>query len=91
MKAVVFIPDCCGRAKLVADSLKLSVAVRAGLDKYLCGELRPFDAVKEVAQLCKKVDGRRAMFGWTLIVRDCDWVEVEEVVSKAGGDIVYMR
>jgi hypothetical protein len=91
MKAAVFIPDCCSRARLAADAAKLPVSVRAVLDKYCCGEVGAFEAVKEIAQLCKKADGRRSMFGWTLIVQDCKWEEVEEVVYRVGGDIVYMR
>jgi hypothetical protein len=91
MRAVIFIPTCCERVRFVADLLKLSMAARAELDKYLCGEISPQDAVKEIVQLCKKVDGRKSMFGWTLVVQDCNWVEVEEVVSRVGGDIVYMR
>ncbi len=91
MKAVIFIPDCCGRAKLVADEARLSINVRALLDRYLCGKINPDDAVKEIVQLCKRADGRRMLFGWTLIVEGCRWVDVEEVVSYVGGDIVYMR
>jgi hypothetical protein len=90
MRAAIFIPDCCGRARVAADAARLPVGVRAELDKYLCGEVRPMDAVKEVAQLCRKVDGRRSMFGWTLVVSDCRWEEVEDVVVKVGGDMVYM-
>jgi hypothetical protein len=74
----------------VADLLKLSVNVRTELDRYLCGEVYPDDAIKEVVQLCKRVDGRKAMFGWTLIVEDCEWDDVEDVVAEVGGDIVYM-
>jgi hypothetical protein len=48
-------------------------------------------AIREIAQLCKKVDGRKAMFGWTLIVEGCEWDDVEDVVAEAGGDVVYMR
>jgi hypothetical protein len=91
MRAVVFIPDCCGRGRLVADLLKLSVGMRAALDSYLCGKVDPDVAIREVAQLCRKADGRRAMFGWTLIVEDCEWEDVEDVVAEAGGDVVYMR
>jgi hypothetical protein len=91
MRAVVFIPTCCERGRLVAEEGRLSMNVRALLDKYLCHEIRPFDAVNEIAQLCEKVDGRKSMFGWTLVVQSCNWVEVEEVVARAGGDIVYMR
>ncbi|MFZ8857897.1 MAG: hypothetical protein ACO2O1_06620 [Candidatus Caldarchaeales archaeon] len=91
MKAVVFVPDCCSRGRVVADKAKLSVGVRAELDRYLCGELKPMDAVKEVVQLCKKADGRKAVFGWTLIVEGCVWGDVEDVVYAVGGDIVYMR
>jgi hypothetical protein len=91
MKAAIFIPSCCERARLVADLLKLSVNIKATLDSYLCGRVYPDDAIKEVEQLCKKVDGRKAMFGWTLIVEDCEWDDVEDVVAEAGGDIVYMR
>jgi hypothetical protein len=90
MKAVVFIPDCCGRAKLVADLLKLSVNVRTALDSYLCGKVNPDVAVREIAQLCRRVNGRRSMFGWTLIVEGCEWDDLEDVVAEAGGDIVYM-
>jgi hypothetical protein len=91
MRAVVFIPDCCGRGRLVAEEGRFAMGVKALLDKYLCGELHPHDAIKEIVKLCKKVDGRRAMFGWTLVVGECLWEEVEEVVSRAGGDIVYMK
>jgi hypothetical protein len=91
MKAVVFIPDCCGRAKLIADLLKLSMSVKMKLDDYMCGKIYPEDAVKEVAQLCRKADGRRFIFGWTLVVDDCEWEDVEDVVAEVGGDIVYMR
>jgi hypothetical protein len=91
MKAVVFIPDCCGRAKLIADLLKLSMSVKMKLDDYMCGKIYPEDAIKEVAQLCRRADGRRAMFGWTLIVEDCEWDEVEGIIIEVGGDIVYMR
>jgi len=91
MRAVIFVPDCCGRARLVADLLKLSVGARAVLDRYMCGGISPEDAVKEIVQLCRKADGRRAMFGWTLVVEDCEWDDVENITSEAGGDIVYMR
>jgi hypothetical protein len=91
MRAVVFIPDCCGRARVAADVLKLSVGVKAKLDDYMCGKIDPDSAIKEVVQLCRKADGRRMMFGWTLIVQDCKWDELEEVVAEAGGDVVYMR
>jgi hypothetical protein len=91
MRAVVFVPDCCERGQFVADKAKLSVGVRAELDRYLCGEVKAMDAVKEIVQLCRKVDGRRFMFGWTLIVEGCKWEDVEEVVSMVGGDVVYMR
>jgi len=91
MKAVVFIPDCCGRARVMADVLKLGTSFRAALDSYMCGKTYPEDAIKEIEQLCKKVDGRKAIFGWTLVVQDCEWDDVEDVVSEAGGDIVYMR
>ena len=91
MKAVVFIPDCCGRARLMADAAKLGAGVRAVLDSYMCGKTYPDDAVKEVVQLCKKADGRRTVFGWTLIVSDCEWEDLEDVVAEAGGDVVYMR
>jgi hypothetical protein len=91
MKAVIFVPDCCERGRVVADKAKLSVGVRAELDKYLCGEVKPMDAVKEIVQLCKKANGRRFMFGWTLVVEDCVWEDVEDVVNAVGGDIVYMR
>jgi hypothetical protein len=90
MKAVVFIPDCCSRARLAADVARLSVNVRTALDNYLCGKMYPNDAVKEIAHLCRKVEGRKSMFGWTLIVQDCEWDDVEDVVAEAGGDIVYM-
>jgi hypothetical protein len=89
MRAVVFVPDCCGRAKLIADVLKLPMGVKMKLDDYMCGKIDPDTAVREVAQLCKKADGRRAMFGWTLIVEDCEWDELEDVVAEAGGDIIY--
>ena len=79
MRAVIFIPDCCGRAKFMADELKLGAGFRTVLDRYLCGRIGPDAAVREVAQLCKKADGRRAMFGWTLIVEDCEWDELEDV------------
>ena len=91
MKAVIFIPDCCGRAKLVADLLKLPVNVMAVLDRYLCGNVDADTAVKEVVQLCRRADGRRAMYGWILIVEDCKWGDVEDIISEAGGDVVYMR
>jgi hypothetical protein len=91
MRAVVFIPDCCGRAKLVADLIKLPVGAKAMLDKHLCGNVDPNTAIKEVVRLCKRADGRRAMFGWTLIVEDCKWEDVEDIVAEAGGDVVYMR
>jgi hypothetical protein len=91
MRAVVFIPDCCGRAKLVADMFKLGVELRAAFDSYLCGKMYPEDVIKEIVQLCKKVDGRRMMFGWTLIVENCEWEDLEDVVAEAGGDVVYMR
>jgi len=91
MRAVVFIPDCCGRAKLIADVLKLPMGVKMKLDDYMCGTIEPDIAVKEIAQLCKKVDGRRAIFGWTLIAEDCKWDDVEDVVAEVGGDVVYMR
>jgi hypothetical protein len=91
MRAAVFIPDCCSRVRLAADEAKLSVSVRMVLDRYCCGEIDASEAIKEIGQLCKKVDGRKTLFGWTLMVRDCNWVEVEEVVSRVGGDIVYMR
>ena len=90
MKAVVFVPDCCGRAKLIADLLKLSMNVRAALDRYLCGKVDPDTAVREIVQMCRKVDGRRAVFGWTLFVEDCEWEDVGEVVAEAGGDVVYV-
>jgi hypothetical protein len=89
MKAVVFIPDCCSRARLAADAAKLSMSVRAVLDRYCCGEIDASTAIKEIVQLCRKADGRKALLGWTLMVQDCDWVEVEEVVRRVGGDIVY--
>jgi len=91
MRAVIFVPDCCERGRIFADKVKMSVGVRAELDKYLCGELKPMDAVKEIAQLCKKADGRRFMFGWTLVVESCVWEDVEDVVSAVGGDVVYVR
>jgi hypothetical protein len=91
MKAVVFVPDCCERGRVVADKAKLSVGVRAELDRYLCGSVNPDVAVREVVQLCRKANGRRFMFGWTLIVEGCKWEDVEEVVGEVGGDVVYMR
>jgi len=91
MRAVIFIPDCCERAKLVADIIKLPVNVRVSLDSYLCGKIRVDDAIKEIEQQCKRANGRRAMFGWTLVVEDCEWDDVENVVAEAGGDVVYMR
>ena len=91
MKAVIFVPDCCGRAKLVADLLKLPVGVKMKLDDYMCGKIYPEDAVKEIVQLCRKADGRRFMFGWTLIVEDCEWDDVEDITSEVGGDVVYVR
>jgi len=91
MRAVVFIPDCCGRARVMADVLKLGMNFRAVLDSYMCGKIGPDAAVKEVVQLCKKADGRRAMFGWTLFVQDCEWEDLEDVVAEAGGDVVYVR
>jgi hypothetical protein len=91
MKAVIFIPDCCGRARLIADLLKLSMSVKTKLDDYMCGKIYLEDAVKEVAQLCRKADGRRTMFGWTLVVEDCEWDDIENITSEAGGDVVYMR
>ncbi len=91
MKAVIFIPDCCGRARVAADVAKLSTNVRMVLDRYCCGEVDPFTAVKEIASMCKKVDGRKALFGWTLVVQNCEWEEVEDVVARVGGDIVYTR
>jgi hypothetical protein len=91
MKAVVFIPDCCGRAKFIADLLKLPMSVRTTLDSYMCGKIYPEDAVKEIVQLCRKVDGRRMVLGWTLVVQDCEWDDVEDVVAEAGGDVVYIR
>jgi hypothetical protein len=90
MRAVVFIPDCCGRAKIFADELKLSMGMKAKLDSYMCGKIDADTAIREVAQLCRKADGRKAMFGWTLVVRDCRWDAVEDVVAEAGGDIVYV-
>jgi len=91
MRAVVFIPDCCGRGRLAADSIKLSVGARAVLDRYLCGSVDSDTAIKEIVQLCRRADGRRAMFGWTLIVEGCEWDSLEDVVAEAGGDVVYMR
>jgi len=91
MRAVIFVPDCCERGRVVADKAKLSMGIRAELDKHLCGEVKPMDAVKEVVQLCKKADGRRFMFGWTLVVENCVWEDVEDVVSAVGGDVVYVR
>jgi hypothetical protein len=90
MRAVIFVPDCCGRVKMAADVLKLPMGVRMKLDDHMCGKMYPEDAVKEIVQLCKKADGRRLWFGWTLIVESCEWSGVEEVVMEAGGDIVYM-
>jgi hypothetical protein len=90
MRAVVFIPDCCSRARLVADMFRLGVGLRTALDSHLCGKIYPQDAIKEIAQLCRKTEGRKSMFGWTLIVRDCEWDDVEDVVAEAGGDIVYV-
>jgi hypothetical protein len=91
MRAVVFIPDCCGRGRLAADSIKLPMNVRAVLDKYLCGSVDSDMAIKEIVELCRKSNGHRFMFGWTLIVEDCEWDDVEDVVAEAGGDVVYMR
>jgi len=91
MRAVVFVPDCCGRARIVADLLKLSMSAKMAVDSYMCGKIYPDDAVKEVVQLCRKADGRRAVFGWTMIVEDCEWEDVEDVVAEAGGDVVYVR
>lgn len=87
----MFIPDCCGRAKVMADALKLGTNLRAALDSYMCGKTYPEDAIKEISQLCKKADGRKMLFGWTLVVQDCEWDDLEDVVSEAGGDVVYMR
>ena len=75
----------------MADVLKLGMNFRAVLDNYMCGKIDPETAIKEVAQLCKKADGRRAMFGWTLFVSDCEWEDLEDVVAEAGGDVVYVR
>jgi len=91
MRAVVFVPDCCGRARIVADLLKLSMSAKTVVDSYMCGKIYPEDAVKEIVQLCRKADGRRAVFGWTLFVEDCEWEDVEDVVAEAGGDVVYVR
>jgi hypothetical protein len=91
MRAVVFVPDCCGRAKLIADLLKLPMSMKMKLDSYMCGKIYPEDAVKEIVQLCRKADGRRFMFGWTLIVEDCEWDDVEDITSEVGGDVVYVR
>jgi hypothetical protein len=89
MKAVIFIPDCCSRAKLLAETLKLPMSVKMKLDEYMCGRMSADDAVREIVKMCRKADGRRALFGWTLVVHDCSWEEVEEVVAEVGGDIVY--
>ncbi|MCR6669504.1 MAG: hypothetical protein NDF51_05850 [archaeon YNP-WB-040] len=75
----------------MADVLKLPMGVRTALDSYMCGKIDPDTTIREVVQLCKKADGRRAMFGWTLIVEDCEWDDVEDVVAEAGGDVVYAR
>jgi hypothetical protein len=91
MKAVVFIPDCCGRAKLVADLLKLPMNIRMAFDSHMCGKIYPEDAIKEIVQMCRRADGRKMMFGWTLMVEDCEWDDVEDVVAEVGGDVVYMR
>jgi hypothetical protein len=91
MRAVVFIPDCCGRAKIFADELKLSMGMKAKLDSYMCGKIDADTAIREVVQLCRKADGRRMMFGWTLIVENCVWEGLEDVVVEAGGDVIYMR
>jgi hypothetical protein len=61
------------------------------LDKYLCGGVDPNTVIREVVQLCRRADGRRAMFGWTLVVEDCKWDSLEDIVAEAGGDVVYMR
>jgi predicted RNA-binding protein with TRAM domain len=65
--------------------------VRMVFDSYMCGKVNVDVAIREIAQLCKKVDGRKAVFGWTLIVEGCEWDDVEDVVAEVGGDIVYMR
>jgi hypothetical protein len=91
MRAAVFVPDCCGRAKLVADVLKLPMSVRTALDSYLCGKVNVDVAIREIVQLCRRADGRKSAFGWTLVVEDCEWDDVEDVVAEVGGDVVYMR
>ena len=91
MRAVVFIPDCCGRARIAADLLKLPMSAKAVVDRHLCGNVDPDMAIKEIAQLCRKSNGHRFMFGWTLIVEDCEWDDVENITSEVGGDVVYVR
>jgi poly(A) polymerase Pap1 len=90
MRAVIFLPVCCEKARLAADLLRLSTNVRMVLDNYLCGKVDVDVAVKEIVQLCRKADGRRSQFGWTLTVQDCEWDDVEDVVAEVGGDVVYV-
>jgi hypothetical protein len=91
MRAAVFIPDCCGVVERAAREAGLGESVRRLLEAYLCGKVRPEVAVREVDALCERVvSGRRAEFGWVMVVEECEWEDLEDIVGMAGGDIVYL-
>lgn len=89
MKAAVFIPNCCGKAGQAAREARLSEGVKKLLEAHLCGRVKPEAVINEVYGLCRKVLIKRAEFGWTAIVENCEWEGLESTVELAGGDIVY--
>jgi hypothetical protein len=90
MKAAVFIPDCCGGVERVVKEAGLGESVRRLLEAYMCGRVRPEVAVREVHELCGRVlSARRLTFGWVVVVEDCEWEDLEDIVELAGGDVVY--
>ena len=89
MRAVVVIPICCMRARVALSRIR-DVRVMVEIDKFLCGEIDERVAIEEVVRICKKANGRMSQFAWTIVVEECNWEELEEVVAEVGGDVVYV-
>jgi hypothetical protein len=89
MKAAVFIPNCCGMVERAVREAGLGESVRRIMEAYMCGRVRPEVAVREVHGLCVRSSARRVEFGWVMVVEECEWEDLEDVVELAGGDVVY--
>jgi len=90
MRAVIFVPTCCRRARYMADEMRLGVRERAIVDRWMCPELDDRQVLEEVAG-CRVVAAEHGLYGYLIIVEGCrSWEDVEEVVYRGGGAVLYV-